>query len=81
MVECAAAEYDYPWSIRQRMAKARADVLDEMTQGLQHEFTSHKQHIAELKDEIKALSPSFFSKEASLGQAHLPQAIASIQRS
>ena len=78
MVECAAAEYDYPWNIRQRMAKARSDIFDEITRGLQHEFTSLKQHIAELKDEIKALSPSFFSKEASLEQTPLPQAIASL---
>ncbi len=60
LVRAVADEYESPWDERQRMAKARCQVFDEITQDVVHEFAGLQVHIDSLKAEIKALSPSFF---------------------
>lgn len=74
MVNAAADEYTEPWSERQRRAKARARIFEEITQGVWHEFFTLKEQITHLKDEIKALSPAFFRSDEN-EQIPLPQAI------
>ena len=74
MVSAAADEVVLPWDPRRRLAKARAQVFDEITQGITHEFFALKDQIAALKEEIKALSPSFF-KTNQADQTPLPEAI------
>ena len=49
-----AEEYATPRSIRQRMCKARAEVLEKATQNIRHEFFELKDRIRELKQQIEA---------------------------
>lgn len=74
LVTEAANEYTTPWDPRQRLAKARAQVFDEITQGVTHEFFTLKDQIEALKAEIKALSPQFF-KTSKADKTPLPEAI------
>lgn len=74
MVKAAAEEYEIPWDSRQRMAKARAQIFDKITQDITHEFTALQQQIENLKEEVKALSPSFFKSDLQ-EQTPLPEAI------
>lgn len=54
----AAADDDFePWDERRRLAKARAAVFDQITQGVTHDYQALKAQIDALKSEIKALSP------------------------
>ena len=76
-VDAVADEFIKPWSERQRLAKARARVFDEMTQGIRHEFFTLKEQITTLKAEIKALSPSFFQTNDKL-TTPLPEAISAL---
>ncbi len=77
MVEAAAEEFSAPWDLRQRKAKARAQIFDEITQGTTHEFFELKDQIGALKEEITALSPSFFTSDTT-EQIPLPEAIAAL---
>lgn len=74
LVDAVAEELPHPWSLRQRRAQARAQVFDDLTQGITPEFVELKDRIDALKAEIKALSPSFFKSDVS-AQAPLPEAI------
>ncbi len=74
LVQAAADEFEAPWDIRRRMAKARALVFDEVTSGVTHDFFALKEQIEALKEEIKILSPSFFKSDLSL-KTPLPEAI------
>lgn len=77
-VQAIADDYVTPWDPRRRLAKARAEVFDEMTRGIIHEFLGLKEQIASLRAEITALSPNFFKPKP--GQAPpLPQAISTLQ--
>lgn len=38
LVESAADEFQKPWDKRQRMAQARAQIFDEITDGICHDF-------------------------------------------
>lgn len=77
MVEAASEALETPWDPRQRMAKARAQIFDEITQGIMHEFTALQQQIEHLREEVKALSPSFFKTDLQ-DKTHLPEAIRSL---
>ncbi len=74
LVEAAADEFEAPWDIRRRMAKARALVFEEVTSGAIHDFFALKDQIQALKEEIKVLSPSFFISNVPQ-KAPLPEAI------
>ncbi len=74
LVAAAADELAQPWDARRRIARARARVFDEITQGITHEFFTLKEKIAALKTEIKVLSPSFF-KSTQADTTPLPEAI------
>lgn len=74
MAEAAADEYASPFDIRKRMAKARAEIFDQITKDIKHEFFTLKDQIASLKEEIKALSPTFF-KTNEHDQTPLPESI------
>lgn len=73
-VTAAADEFDKPWDIRQRKAKARALLFDELTQGINHDFYVLKEEAKALRKEIKALSPSFFKDQLNPNQP-IPEAI------
>lgn len=77
MVDAAAEEYLKPWNLRQRRALARARIFDEIIEGSLHEFMTLKDQIESLKNEVKALSPSFF-KDALSEKIPLPEAISSL---
>jgi len=70
----AAEEIAAPWDPRRRLAKARAQVFEEITQGVTHEFFALKDQITALQTEIKALSPQFFKQKTS-HKTPLPEAI------
>ena len=74
MVKAAAEEYIEPHGERQRMAKARIRIFDEITKDIKHEFFILKDQIKALKDEITALSPSFFKSDETQS-IPLPEAI------
>ena len=63
-----------PGTPRRRIAKARAQVFDEITHDVTHEFFVLKDQIQALQAEIKALSPAFFKTVAS-STTLLPEAI------
>ena len=77
LVEAIAEELQEPWDTRQRIALARIQVFEEITQGISHDFTTLNTEIAALKEEIKALSPTFFKSEAR-EQIPIPEAIQSL---
>ena len=60
MVRAVADEYVEPYNERGRLAKARIQIFNEITQGVMHEFFTLKDQIQLLKEQIAALSPSFF---------------------
>lgn len=74
MVKAAAEEIAQPWDPRQRLAKARQKVFDDMTQGTAHEFFALKDQIQALKAEIEAISPRFFHTP-DLDKVPLPESI------
>lgn len=74
MVKAAADDYPEPWDSRRRIAKARASVFDEITQGVIREFHSLKDQIESLKAQISALSPSFFKSDEA-EDTRIPDAI------
>lgn len=76
LVEAAAEEFVEPEGLRQRMAKARAQVFDEITKGVCHEFFTLKDQIKALREEITALSPSFFFEPNQVKNTPLPTAVA-----
>ncbi len=59
MASAAADEIAEPWDKRRRLAAARAQLLDELLEGISHEFYTLKDQIRAMKDEIDALTPSF----------------------
>jgi hypothetical protein len=77
LVAAAADEHQTPWSKRQRLAKAREEIFDQVTQGIKHDFYELKNQIEVLKQEITALSPSYFHTEPQ-NNIPLPQAIKSL---
>lgn len=64
LVKAAADEYPTPFSERQRMAKARIQIFNELTQGITHDFFTLQDQIHALKEQVAALSPSFFKIDA-----------------
>lgn len=74
MVEDVAEEFASPWDPRQRQAKAKTRLFEDMIQGTKHEFFELKDKILSLREEIKALSPSFF-KSGAPDHTPLPEAI------
>jgi len=72
-----AKEYDAPYDKRRRLAKARAQLFTELMTETEHEFTQLKAQIAALRNEIAAVSPSFFIKKDSQA-VPLPNAIAQL---
>lgn len=77
LVQEVADEFVEPWDIRQRMAKARARVFEQITQGIRHEFFTLKDKITALRAEIKALSPTFF-KTDEFDNIPLPESISAL---
>jgi hypothetical protein len=77
IVQRVADEFDEPWDIRQRTAQARAQVFDEITQGIAHDFTALTRQIQSLRAEVQALSPTFF-KSSSCDDTPLPEAISAL---
>lgn len=77
LVEAASEEYAQPFDKRQRMAKARASLFDEVTRNVLHEFFELKDKIKRLRDEIKALSPTFF-KTDEFDNVPLPESISAL---
>lgn len=76
LVKAVADELDGPWDERRRLAKARTQVFDNITQNVLQQFSGLQTQIEHLKEEIKALSPSFF---IDLQQSTvLPEAIAAL---
>ncbi len=73
-VSAAADEYTLPYSAKARKAKARAQIFEEITAGIIHQFNELENRIENLKAEIKALSPSFFITD-STDNTPLPEAI------
>ena len=76
-VTAAAEEFEKPWDLRQRKAKARALIFDEITQGVVHDFFTLSEQITALKTEISALTPDFFKSDTTTVPA-LPEAIKSL---
>ncbi len=74
LVKAAADEYSEPFSERQRKAKARIQIFQEITQGITHEFFTLKEQIEALKAQVAALSPSFFKNKVA-DKTPLPDAI------
>ena len=77
LVEKVADEYEEPWDKRQRVSQARTQLFEELTTDIRHEFSQLNQEIAHLKEEIKALSPTFFKTEKA-EQTPIPEAIKSL---
>jgi len=77
LVEAVAEEYETPWDKRQRLALARNKVFNQIIEGTVHEFRFLKQQIDELKQEIAALSPTFFTSTGST-PTPLPEGIRSL---
>lgn len=73
MVKAIADEYAEPYSEIRRMALARKEVFDQITQGSLYEFHELKQRIKSLEEEIDALAPKFFSERKD--NSPLPSAI------
>ncbi len=74
LVAAAADDEAELWDPRRRIAKARAQIFEEITQGVVHEFLGLQDQIKVLKAEIQALSPSFFKTDQN-DHTPLPQAI------
>ncbi len=74
MVESTADEFDQPWDKRQRKAKARALLFDKISQGVLHDFVSLHNQIVTLKQEVKALSPSYLKSDMTTNTP-LPESI------
>ena len=74
LVETVADELLEPWDKRQRVALARIQVFKEITQNITHDFKGLSTEISALKEEIKALSPTFF-KTQTAEQTPIPEAI------
>jgi hypothetical protein len=77
MVNEAAKEFITPQDTRQRIAKARARVFDELTNNLGHDFFTLRDQIDQLKAEVKALSPTFFETSDYLNTP-LPEAVSAL---
>ena len=77
LVEAVSRELQEPWDTRQRTALARIQVFEEITQDISHDFTALTAEIAALKEEIKALSPTFFKSHTN-EQIPIPEAIQSL---
>ena len=77
MASEVAEEYASPRSLKQRMCKARAEVLQKATQNIRHEFFELKDRIRELTAQVTALSPSFF-KTSEQDNTPIPDAISSL---
>lgn len=76
LVESVAEEYVSPYGKRQRVALARIQVFEEITQDITHDFFELRDKIELLREEIKALSPKFF--KGKVDKAHIPEAIQSL---
>lgn len=77
LVEVAAEEIPSPWSLRQRMAKARTRLFDEISKGVLHDFFELKEKIRGLRAEIAALAPTYF-KSVDANEVPLPEAITAL---
>ena len=77
LVAVAADEIALPDYTRQRIAKARAQVFDEITGGINHEFFVLKDKLKALQDEITALSPDLTKTPVS-ENTPIPQAVSAL---
>jgi len=77
MVQAVAEEYAQPWDSRRRLALARIAVFNQITEAITHDFVHLTQQIDELKKEIAALSPTFFTRTGA-ASTPLPEAIRSL---
>ena len=76
MATAIAAETAQPYDLRQRLAQARTQLFDDITQHTVHEFTVLTDKIATLTAEVQALSPVF--NPHSTTERPLPQTIADL---
>lgn len=77
MVTAIAEEYDSPWDPRRRLARARNEVFEKITQDTTHDFIHLKEQNEQLKKEIAALSPTYFTSSAHVPTS-LPAAVNSL---
>ena len=77
LVAAVADELPTPFSKRQRLAKARIQVFEEITKDIRHEFFHLKDQIKGLKLEIEALSPTLFKLNTN-SNAPIPHAISAL---
>ena len=69
MAEAISEEFIEPEDRRQRLAKAKVQLIEELTKNINHEFFTLKEKIAKLESMVEFLSPSF---EAHKGDHPLP---------
>lgn len=72
MAEAISDEYAEPGDRRQRLAKAKVQLIEELTKNINHEFFVLKDKITKLESMVEFLSPSF---EAHKGDTPLPSSI------
>lgn len=72
-----ADQYNHPFDLRCRLKKAKTELFSQLTQGVTQEFYQLKEQIQALRNEVKALSPSFFKSDQD-GQIPLPEAISTL---
>jgi hypothetical protein len=75
VVAVAANEYAEPYSKRQRMAKARSQIFEEITKKTVHQFFTLTDEIENLRKEIAVLAPSIFEKNSTEA---IPSSIAAL---
>jgi len=77
IVENVAEEYAQPFDKRKRVAKARAQVFDDLTKDIRHNFFELQDRIESMRNEIKALTPKYF-KTDNINKSPLPEAISAL---
>lgn len=80
MVHALAADLPSPWDPRRRLAQARAQLFDTLTQHALPTFNALNQQLHALKAEVQALAPPFFKKTTTHNAqpVELPNAIAAL---
>lgn len=72
MAEAISDEYAEPDDRRQRLAKAKVQLIEELTKNINHEFFVLKDEIAKLESMVNFLSPTFDEHK---GDTPLPYSI------
>lgn len=73
VVNAVSEEYVKPYDKRKRLAKARAQVFDDLTNDITHEFFELKDRLKKQAETIKALSPTF--KTNDIGELIVPDTV------